>query len=249
MVALVTGGSRGIGRAACLAFAREGAAVAVHYHRERAAADAVALAIQVACGRATVVQADVTQEADVERMIAEVSAFAGPDGLDVLFNNAGTYPRATLEEVTVADWDAVLAVNVRGPFLVTRAALPLLKAACKTRGRASVLNIGSVIPYLGTTGFIHYSTAKAALSGFTHSLARELAEYGINVNCIVPSMVATETATSNFPGWEEAILAQQAIKRPQQPEDLTGTLVFLASADSALMTGQTIVVDGGRVLR
>jgi 3-oxoacyl-[acyl-carrier protein] reductase len=243
-VALVTGGSRGIGRAACLGFAGEGAAVAVHYRRQRDAADGVVEEIRAAGGRAVAVQADVTDATEVERMLAEVAEFAGDGGLHVLFNNAGIYPPASFEDVSVEDWDRVIAVNVRGPFLCTKAALPLLKQA----RRARIINIGSVIPFHGIEGFIHYSTAKAALAGFTHSLARELGKHGITVNCIVPSMVATETANSGWPGWEEGILAQQAVKRVQQPEDLLGALVFLASDASELMTGQTIIVDGGRVL-
>lgn len=241
----MTGGSRGIGRAACLGLAREGAAVAVHYNRGREEAERVAEEIGAAGGRATCVQADVTEPDEVERMIEEVAGFAGPGGLHVLFNNAGIYPAGSLETLSVEEWDRVIAVNVRGPFLCTKAALPLLKRA----RRARLINIGSVIPFLGMPGFIHYSTAKAALSGFTHSLARELAEYGITVNCIVPSMVATETANRDYAGWEERVLAEQAIKRIQQPEDLVGAIVFLASDASDFMTGQTIVVDGGRVLR
>ena len=241
----MTGGSRGIGRAACLGLAREGAAVAVHYNRGREEAERVAEEIGAAGGRATCVQADVTEPDEVERMIEEVAGFAGPGGLHVLFNNAGIYPAGSLETLSVEEWDRVIAVNVRGPFLCTKAALPLLKRA----RRARLINIGSVIPFLGMPGFIHYSTAKAALSGFTHSLARELAEYGITVNCIVPSMVATETANTDYAGWEERVLAEQAIKRVQQPEDLVGAIVFLASDASDFMTGQTIVVDGGRGLR
>lgn len=243
-VVLVTGGSRGIGRAACLGFGREGAAVAVHYHRERDAAQAVVEEIVATGGRATAIQADVTEPDDVTRMMARVATFAAEGGLHVLFNNAGVYPAGSLEDVSIEEWDRVIAVNLRGPFLCTKAALPLLKQA----GRARVINIGSVMPYLGVPGYVHYATAKSALSGFTHSLARELAEHGITVNCIVPSMVATETAVQGYPGWEKDILPQQAVKRAEQPEDLVGMLLFLASDASELMTGQTIFVDGGRVL-
>jgi 3-oxoacyl-[acyl-carrier protein] reductase len=242
--ALVTGGSRGIGRAACVGLARAGAAVAVHYRTEADAAVAVVEEIRAAGRKAVAVQADVAVEADVERMAEEVAAFAGAAGLRLLFNNAGIYPPGPLASLAAEEWDRVIAVNVRGPFLCTRAVLPLLQAA----GRARVVNIGSVMPFLGLPGYIHYATSKAAIAGFTHSLARELAEHGITVNCIVPSMVATETANETAPGWEEGVLAQQAVKRVQQPEDLVGTLVFLASDASDFITGQTIVVDGGRVL-
>jgi 3-oxoacyl-[acyl-carrier protein] reductase len=247
-VALVTGGSRGIGRTACLTFARAGAAVAVHYRERRAGAEAVAEEITAGGGRAAVVQADVTEPGDVERMTREVAEFAGPAGLHVLFANAGVYPEGSLEDVSVEDWDRVIAINVRGPFLCAKAALPLLKQASAVAGRARVITIGSVMPALGVPGFIHYSTSKAAITGFTHSLARELAEHGITVNCVVPSMVATETALRDYPGDEEWAIAQQAIKRYQRPEDLEGVLAFLASDASDFMTGQTLVVDGGRVL-
>jgi NAD(P)-dependent dehydrogenase (short-subunit alcohol dehydrogenase family) len=248
-VALVTGGSRGIGRTACLTFAREGAVVAVHYHEQRGSAEAVVAEIVAAGGRAAAFQADVTEPAEVARMMAEVEELAGPGGLHILFTNAGIYPEGSLEEVSVEDWDRVLAINVRGPFLCAKAALPLLKAGSRSAGRARVITIGSVIPYVGAQGLIHYSTAKAAMTGFTHSLARELAEHGITVNCIVPSMVETETARRDYPGVEEWAISQQAIKRYQQPEDLEGALTFLASDASDFMTGQTLVVDGGRVLR
>jgi 3-oxoacyl-[acyl-carrier protein] reductase len=248
LVALVTGGSRGIGRAACLALAREGAAVAVHYHEQRDGAEAVATEILTGGGRAAVFQSDVTDPGEVERMMGEVAGFAGPAGLHVLFANAGVYPEGSLEDVSVEDWDRVIAINVSGPFLCAKAALPLLKQGAAATGRARVITIGSVMPALGVPGFIHYSTSKAAITGFTHSLARELAEHGITVNCVVPSMVATETALRDYPGLEEWAIAQQAVKRYQQPEDLEGVLVFLASGASDFMTGQTLVVDGGRVL-
>jgi 3-oxoacyl-[acyl-carrier protein] reductase len=242
--ALVTGGSRGIGRAACLAFAREGAAVVVHCRARREDAERVAASIADDGGRALVVQGDVADPADVARMLAEVDAFAGPRGLHVLFNNAGIYPEGSLESLTLEDWERVLAINVRGPFLVTKAALPLLERA----GGSRVITIGSVMSYLGTPGMLHYATSKAAIIGFTRCLARELADRGITVNCVVPSMVATETALADYPGAEERAIRQQAIKRFQQPEDLVGALVFLASSASSFMTGQTLVVDGGRVL-
>ena len=138
----------------------------------------------------------------------------------------------------------MIGVNVRGPFLCTRAALPLLKVAAPGR----IINIGSVIPALGIPGSIHYAASKGAVVGFTHALSRELATHGINVNCIVPSMVETETTRRDYADVEDAIVADQSVKRYQQPDDLQGALVFLASDDSDFMTGQTLVVDGGRLL-
>jgi 3-oxoacyl-[acyl-carrier protein] reductase len=233
---LVTGGSRGIGRAACLGFARAGADVVVHYRSGAAEAEAVAEEIAALGRRAQTVQADVTRPDEARRMLAAV------DELHVLFNNAGVYPPGTLESLTVEEWDDVFAVNARGPFLVTQAALPLLTAADEAR----VINIGTVLAHRGAPGNLHYAAAKSSLIGFTRVLARELAPRGITVNMIVPSMVGTETAERDYPGISGAIVADQAIRRYEQPEDLVGLLVFLASRESAFVTGQTILIEGGR---
>jgi 3-oxoacyl-[acyl-carrier protein] reductase len=233
---LVTGGSGGIGRAACLGFARAGADVVVHYRSAAADAESVAAEIQALGRRAETVQADVTRTDEVKRMLA------AQDRLHVLFNNAGVYPPGTLDSLTEEQWDEVFAVNARGPFLVTQAALPLLAAADEAR----VINIGTVMAYRGAPGNLHYVAAKASLIGLTRVLARELAPRGITVNMIVPSMVETETAERDYPGISGAIVADQAIRRYEQPEDLVGLLVFLASRESAFVTGQTILIDGGR---
>jgi NAD(P)-dependent dehydrogenase (short-subunit alcohol dehydrogenase family) len=234
--ALVTGGSRGIGRAACLGFARAGADVVVHYRSRAAEAEAVAEEIRALGPRAWTVQGDVTSPDEVTQMLS------GLDELHVLFNNAGVYPPGSLDSLTVEEWDQVFAVNARGPFLVTQAALPLLAAGDEAR----VINIGTIMAHRGGPGNLHYAAAKSALTGFTRVLARELAPRGITVNMIVPSMVGTETAEQDYPGISDAIVADQAIHRYQQPEDLVGLLVFLASRESAFVTGQTILVDGGR---
>jgi NAD(P)-dependent dehydrogenase (short-subunit alcohol dehydrogenase family) len=241
--ALVTGGSGGIGSAACLGFAREGAAVAVHYRTRRDAAERVAAEITGAGGRAVAVHADLTDEGSVARMMERVADFAGAAGLHVLFNNAGIYPSSPLASLELPEWERVFAVNARGPFLCVREALPLLERAQSAR----VINIGSILVYRGASGFVHYVASKAAVVGLTRALARELAPRGVTVNCVVPSMVETDTTVAMYPGAEAQAVAEQAIKRYQQPEDLLGVLVFLASEASAWMTGQTILADGGRV--
>jgi NAD(P)-dependent dehydrogenase (short-subunit alcohol dehydrogenase family) len=233
---LVTGASRGIGRAACLGFATAGADVVVHYRSLAEEAETVADGIRSLGRQASTVQADVTRPDEVARMLSSL------DELHVLFNNAGSYPPGTLESLTADDWDRVFAVNARGPFLVTQAALPLLSAADEAR----VINIGTVMTYRGAPGNLHYVAAKSSLIGFTRVLARELAPRGITVNMVVPSMVETETAERDYPGVSEGVVADQAIRRYQQPEDLVGLLVFLAARESAFVTGQTILVDGGR---
>lgn len=240
--ALVTGGSGGIGRAACVGFARAGADVVVHCGSARAGAEEVADEVRALGRRALVVQADVTDEACVAAMLEQVADFAPT--LHVLLNNAGVYPAGSIETLTLAEWERVLAVNVRGPFLVTRAALPLLKAA---GGGARIVSIGSVMNRRGVAGMLHYITSKAALEGFTRALAAEVAPYGITANVVVPSMVRTGTAERDYPGAEVPVIADQLIPRYQEPEDLVGLLVFLASPASEWTTGQTILADGGRV--
>ncbi len=235
--ALVTGGARGIGRAACLGFARAGADVVVHYRSDEGEARSVANEIRSLGRRADVVRADVTSPDEVSEMMSSLAE------LHVLFNNAGAYPPGTLESLTVEEWDHVFAVNARGPFLVTQAALPLLEAADEAR----VILIGTIMAYRGAPGNLHYAAAKSSLIGFTRVLARELAPRGITVNMVVPSMVGTETAERHYPGASEAVVSDQAIRRYQQPEDLVGLLCFLASRESAFTTGQTILADGGRV--
>jgi 3-oxoacyl-[acyl-carrier protein] reductase len=234
--ALVTGGSRGIGRAACLGFARAGADVVVHYRTGGDEAEAVAAEVRALGRQARTAQADVTRPEEVAGLVE------GLDELHILFNNAGIYPPGTFESLTVEEWDHVFAVNARGPFLVTQAALPLLARAEEAR----VVNIGTIMAFRGAPGNLHYTAAKASLIGLTRVLARELAPRGITVNMIVPSMVGTATAERDYPGVSERIVADQAIGRYQQPEDLVGLLVFLASRESAFVTGQTILADGGR---
>jgi NAD(P)-dependent dehydrogenase (short-subunit alcohol dehydrogenase family) len=244
-ITLVTGGSGGIGSAACQAFARAGASVAVHYWRGSDRADDVVRAIEAEGGRAFALQADITNPAEVARMMGELTDFAGEPKLDVLFNNAGVFPRAPVSEISVDAWDQVMAVNLRGSFLCVREALPLLQASRSAR----VINISSNTAERGTPGTLHYVTSKAGIVGFTRALARELAPSGITVNCVVPSLVATESADVAYAHSIDAVVAAQSIQRRQVPDDLVGLLVFLASDGSAFITGQTMNADGGLVFR
>ena len=241
--ALVTGGSRGIGRAACLGLAAAGAAVAVHYASDAAAAGEVVAEIESQGGRATAVGADLTRPETVRPLLDEVAAFTGEAGLGVLVNNAGIYPAAAFETLSVEEWDRVFALNARAPFLVTQAALPLLRRA----GGARVINVGTVMFHRGAPGALHYVSSKGAVMGLTHALARELGPDGITVNCLVPSMVDTETATGNFGAGVDAVVAEQVVQRYQQPDDLVGAILWLASPGSAFTTGQTVMAEGGRI--
>jgi 3-oxoacyl-[acyl-carrier protein] reductase len=242
-VALVTGGSRGIGRAIGLGLAGAGASVVVHYGSDAAAAAGVVAEIEALGGRAIAVGADLCEPAAIGPLLAEVGEFAGEAGLGVLVNNAGVYPAVPFESLGAEEWDRVFALNARAPFLVTQAALPLLRRA----GRGRVINIGTVMFHRGAAGALHYIASKGAVLGLTHALARELGPDGITVNCLVPSQVSTETANAAFGASVDAVVAEQVVPRYQEPGDLVGAALWLASPGSAFTTGQTIMAEGGRV--
>jgi len=239
-VAIVTGGARHIGAAYCRKLASEGAAVVV---ADILNGESVVRDIEELDGRAIAVQVDVSNEADTVRMAAEaVKAFGQ---IDVLVNNAAIFiaiERHPFYEISAEEWDRVSAVNIKGPFLCTKAVFPHMKE----RKGGKIINISSSTAYWGTPNFLHYVASKAALIGMTRSLAREVGEFGICVNTIAPGLVEHEGQTAPK-ALTELQLKQRSIKRLQTPEDLLGTLVFLASADSDFMTGQAIVVDGGSV--
>ena len=239
-VAIVTGGARHIGAAYCRKLASEGAAVVI---ADILDGDSVVRDIQGVGGRALALQVDVSNEADTSRMAAEaVKAFGQ---IDVLVNNAAIFiavERHPFYEISAEEWDRVSAVNIKGPFLCAKAVFPYMKE----RKSGKIINISSSTAYWGTPNFLHYVASKAALIGMTRSLARELGEFGICVNAIAPGLVEHEGQTAPK-ALTELQLKQRSIKRLQTPEDLLGTLVFLASSDSDFMTGQAIVVDGGSV--
>ena len=241
-VAVVTGAGQGIGRAFAHRLAEEGA-VAVIAERNAEAASRVAAEITAAGGQALGVATDVGRRDSVEAMVEDVRQHFGR--LDVLVNNASIFSTIKLrpfDEIPDAEWDAVLHVNVTGVFYATRAAVPLMKAA--NWGR--VVNISSAAVNIGRVGYLHYTTSKSALIGMTRSLARELGRFGITVNAVMPGATETEVARETVtPERKAQLLATRSIPRVQTPEDLLGLVRFLASEESAFITGQSIVVDGG----
>ena len=244
-IALVTGASGGLGAAAARGLAAEGSAVVVHYSSGHKAADEVVASIEAAGGRATAIQADVSDPTDVARLMRDVVVFAGEERLDILYNNAGIFPTATFEDVTLEQWNRVLAVNLTGPFLCAQAALPLLRAS----GRGRIINISSNTVFRGAPRTLAYISSKAGVIGLTRALAKELGDDGITVNCVVPSLVPTDAALETFGPAFEMVKATQAIHRFQTPEDLADLVVFLASTRAGFITGQTISADGGLVTR
>ncbi len=242
-VALVTGGSRGIGRAIALALADSGAAVVVNYKGNQAAADEVVRAIESRDGRALAVQADVAQPADVERLFKQVIDTYGR--LDILINNAGVTRDTLLLRMKETDFDEVINTNLRGTYLCTKAAL---RPMSRARG-GRIINITSVVGLIGNAGQANYAAAKAGLVGFTKSIAREMASRAITVNAVAPGYVDTEMTAGLGDQIKEAILENIPLGRLGTPDDIAGVVCFLASDAAAYITGQTLTVDGGMVMQ
>jgi len=239
-VAIITGGARHIGAAYCRRLADEGAAIVI---ADVLDGEPVASEIRKKSGKAIALKVDVSKEEDTNRMAVEaVNAFGR---IDILVNNAAIFiniQRHPFYEITAEEWDRVSAVNIKGPFLCAKAVFPQMKE----QKSGKIINISSSTAYWGTPNFLHYVATKAALIGMTRSLALEVGDFCICVNAIAPGLVEHEG--QNAPkALTELQLKARSIKRLQTPQDLLGTLVFLASSDSDFMTGQAIVVDGGSV--
>lgn len=244
-VAIVTGASWGIGAAVAEAFAREGACVVVNTlpeERMDELAGGVVKRIVAEGGRAIKVPADVSVPEQVDSMVAEAESTFGD--IDVLVANAAYSERVPWDEITVDQWDRTMAVNVRGTFLCARAVYP----GMLRKGRGSIITLTSVTVNLGMAGFLDYVSSKSGIIGLTRALAREVGGEGIRVNSVMPGAIRTEQEVElNFDERELAELSaeRQSIPRRGYADDLTGTFVYLASDDSAFVTGQVVTVDGG----
>jgi NAD(P)-dependent dehydrogenase (short-subunit alcohol dehydrogenase family) len=237
---VVTGAARGIGAGYARAFAERGARVVI--------ADMLVDEGQALAGEldGLFVQTDVSDEASTTAMATAAAEQSG--SIDVLVNNAAIYAqlggKSNFDEISVEDWDRVMAVNVRGPWLCARAALPFMR---ERGGR--IVNVASVVAHIGTAGFAHYVASKAAVMGLTRALAREVGPHGITVNAVAPGLVANESSRVLN---EDTYLAQaarvRAVPREMTQDDLVGAVLFLSSPGSAFVSGQTLVVDGGGVM-
>lgn len=239
--ALVTGASHGIGRAIALAFAAEGADVAVNYGQDADAAQAVVAEIRTLGRRAIAVQADVSDPDAVRDMVRTVEQALGP--IDRLVNNAGIVLRAKLFDISPDMWDRVMEVNAKGVFLVSQEVARGMMA----RAGGVIVNIASMRGVEGSESSMHYAASKAAVISLTKCFAKELAPK-VRVNAIAPGYVSTRIQEELTPEKRHAIEEATPLKRFGRPEDIARTAVYFACEDSAYVTGQTLLVDGGRVM-
>lgn len=242
--ALITGGGTGMGRAIALAFSREGASVTVAGRRVEKLREVVS-EIEKQGGQALAVSCDVTQSKDAGRAVQESVARFGR--LDVLVNNAGALSVSTVESIPEEDWDRLMLVNLKGPFLMSRAALPALRKA----GGGSIINIGSILGLIGMKGRAAYAASKGGVTMLTKAMALDHAHEKIRVNCICPALVETELIRDLFGSGSEgeaarrSRIAQFPLGRMGRPEDVADMAVFLASKESSWVTGVAIPLDGG----
>ncbi len=246
-VAIVTGGGHGIGRAYCEGLAAEGARVVVA-DVDGAAAREVASGLERDGADALALATDVSAEASAGEMAERTLERFGR--IDVLVNNAAVFAtipisRGGIEDIGVEEWDRVMAVNLRGVFLASRAVIP----AMKRQRSGKIVNVSSGTAFSGSAGRIHYVASKGGVVAFTRTLARELGPFGITANAIAPGATESEAMGSAERGRLEKRAGERALARVEMPADLVGTLIYLASSDSDFMTGQTLVVDGGAVMR
>jgi 3-oxoacyl-[acyl-carrier protein] reductase len=241
--ALVTGGSRGIGRACCELLARAAARVAVNYRVEARWAELVVQGIRDRGGNAFAVGADVSRRDEAEMLVDETVTRFG--SLDILVNNAGVWRGSPVDELSDAEWQETIGINLTGTFHMTRAAVPHLKRA----GGGSIVNISSTAGQRGESFHSHYAASKGAIISFTKSLAVELAPHGIRVNCVAPGWVESDMTRPTLDGPERRqILAGIPLGRVGQPAEIAGAVLFLVSDLASFVTGEILNVNGGAVL-
>jgi 3-oxoacyl-[acyl-carrier protein] reductase len=241
-VALVTGGSRGLGRGIAEGFAAEGAKLVVNYLKDEKAANAVVDTIRNGGGDAIAVRADIGEVADVTGMVDVAVKKFGT--IDILVNNAGMLNSFKLADMSVETWDSMIKVHLRGMFLCTRFVIPhMLK-----QKSGKIINMSGTFGVSGGAEFTHMSAAKAGMIGFTRALAREVGHDGINVNCIAPAIIRTDLYNFMPDDVRDAIVGAYPLGRVGEVEDVVATALFLATSDGSYFTGQTLCPAGGDVM-
>ncbi|HWB13000.1 MAG TPA: SDR family oxidoreductase [Pirellulales bacterium] len=240
--ALITGGAKGIGRACCLRLAQAGADVAINYLTSEQAARDTAELVQQAGARACLVRADVSSPEQVAAMVREVNGALGP--IDLLVNNAGVFHFAPHGRTTLEVWRQTLDVNLTGAYLVTWA----VKESMIERGFGRIVNVASIAGLRARPMSIAYAASKAGLIGLTKSVAEALAPNNIRVNAVAPGLIDTEILSGVSQDRIDAIVQSTPLERIGRGEDVAGAVLFLLSEESSFMTGQTLVVCGGRVM-
>lgn len=241
-VALVTGGAKGIGRACCWELARSGAAVAVNFRSSEDEAEKTVEAIREAGGKALAIQADVSDEGQVQRLVENVESQLGP--IDLLINNAGVFEPVGHEQTTFDLWRRALDNNLTSAYLTTWAVKPGMIA----RRFGRIVNVASIAGLRARPQSIAYSVSKAGMIALTKSLAEAVAEHNIRVNAVAPGLIATEILDGVAQEKLDQLIEATPMKRIGQPEDISAVVLFLCSERSQFMTGQTLVASGGRVL-
>jgi 3-oxoacyl-[acyl-carrier protein] reductase len=243
-VAIVTGGARGLGKVFCLAMAEQGAKLVIADILDKEA-QKTAEEIQAKGGKAISIKTDVTSEEDTLGMAKKAIKQFGR--IDILVNNAAMIygiTRKPFTEIPPAEWDKLMVVNLRGPFLCCRAVFPQMKK----QGKGKIINLASETALTGSRHLIHYVTSKGGIISFTRALAAEVGQYGICVNAIGPGFTESESSRTVIDDITRYDVSLTPLRRLEQPEDLVGAVIFLASNESDFITGQTLVVDGGRYM-
>ena len=239
--AIVTGGSRGIGRAICIELARRGANVVFSYAGNAAAADETVKLVEAEGVAARSVKGDVTS-ADSAKELVEAARELG--GVDILVNNAGITRDKLAARMSEEDFDAVIATNLKGAFLMTKAVLrPMMRAKS-----GSIVNMASVVGIMGNAGQANYAASKAGLIGMTKSVARGVAAAGIRVNAVAPGYIETDMTAAMPEAAQQAMCSMIPASRAGKPEDVARAVAFLVSDDAAYITGQVLAVDGGMAM-
>jgi len=244
--ALVTGGSRSIGRGIALGLAREGVDVAVNFRSSREDAERAVREIEALGRRATAVQGSTDSHADVERFVAEADDFLG--GIDILVNNAGILRRTPLLEINEDEWDAIMDVNLKGYFLVGQA---VARRMVEAEASGAIINVSSAGQAVAAPNLTHYCVAKAGVEMLTKQMALELAPHKIRVNAIAPGLIETDLNRADIArdDFREGRLARIPLKEIGVPADLVGAVVFLASnAEARLVTGASVFINGGQTI-